>query len=306
MTFSRGWVCCVTQLELGAFTTTNKKKAWWLNESGTMRERKITGGANSYAEITSQLLNLDKPLQYSLEYLLDNYGDRAVPALIQALPSRPWFEQQLILEALGKLGDQHAIKPICALLYEKDKAPQQLESSVVQALHNLVYYSDDKKKATQVLIDTMLQHEHCIKPLTNVLKEQHTKFAIKLAYKKLFKQNHQGLKESAISVIGEEEGYTKYRIRFMKKMLRRVSDSRLKNQIIAALKVLITKKLCQNLCNNKGMKFDAFFKRPENDCYDCCCLDKTNKRILIPFEGGVVSGNNSGDRGNVPNPMRQT
>lgn len=45
-----------------------------------------------------------------------------------------------------------------------------------------------------------------------------------------------------------------------------------------------------NLCRKKGLKFDAFFQRPENNNYDCCCVDKGGKRTLIQFEGALFPG----------------
>lgn len=255
-----------------------------------MLTSKFPSSDDSYSQLTRHLLNPGSPINYSLEYLLDNYGERAVPALLQALPVRPWYEQRLLLDALGKLGDLNAFEPVCALLYGESKSPRQLENSVVQTLRNLVYYCPDQKKATNVIIETMLRYEQCIAPLSAVLKSQKSKYAIKMCYKKLFRRNQGALQESAINVIGEENGLTEYRIKYLKKILFKLSDSELRENTIGFLKVLISRKRCERLCRKKGMSFDAFFRRPGDDCYDCCCVDKTNKRVLIQFEGSLLTG----------------
>lgn len=269
-----------------------------------MQDSKYPGVDDSYARLTHHLLNVESPLNYSLEYLLDNYGERAVPALLQAFPVRPWYEQQLILEALGKLGDINAIEPICALLYTKGDSAQQLESSVINSLRNLVYYCSDKKKATNILLEIILRYEQCAPTVTAVLKEQKNKYTIKMSYKKLFPQDRLHLKEAAVSIVGEEVSFTEYRIKILKKMLYRVTDPQLRAQVVASLKLLISKKRCERLCNKKGMKFDAFFRRPDNECFDCCCVDKNDKRVLIKFEGGLMPGKKIGRKINSPNPIR--
>lgn len=277
-----------------------------------MQDSKFPSRNDNYAQLAQHLLNSESPLSYSLEYLLDNYGERAIPAMLQALPVRPWHEQQLILEALGKLGDLNAIEPICALLYGGGKSVSKLEQSVINTLRKLVYYCPDKKKATNILLELMIRYKQCVYPLTVVLKEQNSKYALKISYKKLFKQqkNRADLQESAITIVGEENELTSYRIKVLKKILYRASDEQLRDRTINALKVLISKKRCQQLCSKKGMKFDAFFRRPESDCYDCCCIGKDQKRVLIKFEGSLISGKTMrnkpahSERPNIPNSMR--
>jgi len=245
---------------------------------------------DNYDQITNHLLNADTPLNYSLEYLLGNYGDRAVPALMQALPFRPWYEQQIILDTLGKIGDIRAIVPICALIYDESKTLKAPETSLIATLRSLVYYTSDRKKAIQIMLETMIKYRACSTILSAVLKEQNDKYTLKMVYKKLFKQETVNLKEVAISIIGEQGRNTEYRIKFLKKMHFRAKDSPLRDLTTAALQILLAKKKCKCLCRKKGMKFDAFFRRPDNETYDCCCIDKTDKRVLIKFEGGVLPG----------------
>jgi hypothetical protein len=249
----------------------------------------IPGKQDSYDVLANHLLSSESPLNYSLEYLLENYGEKAVPALMQALPVRPWFEQEIILEALGKLGDHRAIVPICALIYGEGESANLPQNSLIVALRNLVYYCADKKKATRILIDTIIRYKDCLRVITPVLKDCKDKYTIKMVYRKLFKNDRTDLKAAAITIVGEENTLTEYRIKYLKKMHFRVSDSKLRDQTIAALKILISKKRCKCLCQKKGLKFDAFFRRPENESYDCCCVDKNNKRVLIKFEGSLVS-----------------
>lgn len=250
---------------------------------------------DNYSKLTQHLLNSESPLNYTLEYLLENYGDRAVPAMMQALPVRPWHECQIILEALGKLGDVRAIVPICSLLYSNEHSTVQIENVVANTLRNLVYYSPDKKNATKILIDTVIRYKGCEKAVANVLKEQKDKYTIKRSYKTLFAHERRELKESAINIIGVEDDLVGYRIKWLKKMLFKTSDPNLKNQIVDALKVLISRKKCKCLCSKKGFKFDAFFRRPDNNSYDCCCADKNGKRVLIKFEGTLISDKSSRD-----------
>lgn len=275
-----------------------------------MQNSKYPSRKDNYSQLAQHLLNSESPLSYSLEYLLDNYRERAVPALVDALQVRPWYEQQLILETLGKLGDLHAIEPVCALLYGDAQPEGKLQQSVINTLRNLIYYCVDKKKAVDILLDTMIRFEQCVVPLTIVLKEQDDKYTLKRSYKKLFKHKRKDLKQAATSIIGEENDLTSYRIKLLKKILRRTSDEESRACVIDALKILISKKRCQRLCSKKGMRFDAFFRRPENGCYDCCCVDKNDKRVLIKFEGGLISGKavagNSSASGdlNTPNTIR--
>ncbi len=256
-----------------------------------MRKANFPSSTDSYTTLVNHLLNSESPLSYSLEYLLENYGDRAVPALIQALPRRPWYEQQIILEALGKLGDVRAIVPVCALIYTNSEGVKLAEASVIKTLRNLVYYCDQKKKAVDILIDTMVRYRHCENQITAVLREQKDKYTIKTVIKKLFKQDSINLKSSAIAIVGEENDLTNYRIKKLKKMLSRLSEPLLRDQVIDALKVLISRKRCKSLCRKKGLQFDAFFRRPDNESFDCCCKDKNNKRVLVKFEGAHVSIN---------------
>ena len=244
---------------------------------------------DSYDRLVTHLLNTEHPLNYSLEYLLENYGDKAVPALMQALPVRPWYEQQIILDTLGKIGDVRAILPVCALVYEEKIVTKLPDSSLTSALRNLVYYTNEHKKAISILLDTMCKYQKCCSVLTVVLKEQNDKHTIKMVYRKLFKQKHSYLKESAISIIGEDNAITEYRIKYLKKMHFRLKDSFLRGQTIKALKILIARKRCKRLCKSRGLRFDAFFRRPENESYDCCCIDKSNRRVLIKFEGSIMS-----------------
>jgi len=253
-----------------------------------MRRLNFPSKQDSYQQITSHLLNVDTPLNYSLEYLLVNYGDKAVPALMQALPARPWYEQQVILDTLGKIGDIRSIVPICALIYEESISTGLSDAILTGALRSLVYHTPQRKKAITIIIDTMLKYRECSRVLTAVLKVQNDKFTIKNVYKKLFKQGHSHLKESAIIIVGEDNANTQFRIKYLKKMHVRLKGSPLKDRAIAALKILISKKRCQCLCRDKGLKFDAFFQRPDSESYDCCCVDKNNKRLLIKFEGGVI------------------
>ena len=251
---------------------------------------------DSYDQITNHLLNADTPLNYSLEYLLGNYGDRAVPALMQALPFRPWYEQQIILDTLGKIGDIRAIVPICALIYDESKTLKVSESSLTTTLRNLLYYTPDRKKAIQIMLDTMIKYRACCNILSAVLKEQNDKYSLKMVYKKLFKNELSHLKDLAITIISEQNRNTEYRIKFLKKMHFRLKGSPLRDLTTAALQVLLSKKKCKCLCQKKGMKFDAFFRRPDNDAYDCCCIDKTNKRVLIKFEGGIAVRQSGADK----------
>ena len=254
-----------------------------------MRNANYPSRTDSYTTLTNHLLNSESPLSYSLEYLLDNYGDRAVPALIQALPRRPWHEQHIMLNALGKLGDIRAIVPVCALIYEKSERLQLTETSVTNTLRNLVYYCAEKKKAINILLDTMIRYKQCEKPITAVLKEQKDKYTLKRTFKKLFQHDSVLLKGAAITIIGEEIDPTGYRIKLLKKMLVGLSESLLHDQAVDALNVLITRKRCKCMCRKKGLKFNAFFRRPDSESFDCCCTDKNNKRVLINFEGGLVS-----------------
>ena len=256
-----------------------------------MHKLDIPGKQDDYARLTGHLLNSESPLNYSLEYLLENYGDRAVPALLQALKVRPWYEQQTILEALGKLGDVSTIVPVCSLLYEEGESSKLPENTLTGTLRNLVYYTNDKKKATKILIDTIVRYPECVRVITAVLKDQKDKFTIKMVYKKLFKNNRADLKGVAIAIVGDEDSLTEYRIKYLKKMVSRLSDTFLRNQADFALKILISKKRCKCLCEKKGLKFDAFFRRPDNESYDCCCVDKNEKRVLIKFEGGLLPVN---------------
>ena len=255
----------------------------------SMRNTNYPSKTDNYATLLGHLLNSESPLNYSLEYLLENYGDRAVPALLQALPKRPWYEQQIILEALAKLGDTRAIVPVCALIYETKDQLKLAESVVVKTLRSLVYYCDDRKEAVDVLIDIMVRYKQCEQPIAAVLKEQKNKYTVKMAYKKLFRKDSVTLKGAAIAIVAEEDDLTKYRIKYLKKMLSRLSDPLLRDQAIDALKVLISRKRCKAMCQKKGLKFDAFFRRPDNESFDCCCTDKYNKRVLIKFEGALMA-----------------
>ena len=269
-----------------------------------MQELNYPSKHDSYTRLTEHLLNSKSPLNYSLEYLLENYGDRAVPALMQALPVRPWFERQIILEALGKLGDIRAIVPICSLLYSEEESTTQIENTVTNTLRNLVYYSSDKKQATKILLETVIRYKGCTNAITNVLMDQKNKYTIKLVYKVLFNQDDNEFKESAIKITGVEDDLVEYRIKFLKKMLFKLSDQNLKSQTVDALKILISRKKCKNLCSKKGFRFDAFFRRPDNNSYDCCCVDKNDKRVLIQFEGTLItsspSRDNSRKKGGIP------
>lgn len=256
-----------------------------------MQSLNLPGKQDSYATLATHLLNSESPLNYSLEYLLENYGDRAVPALMQALTVRPWYEQQIILEALGKLGDIRAIVPVCALLYEKSESSKLPENTLINSLRNLLYYCKEKKKATKILTDTIIRYKECAPVITEVLKDQKDKYTIKTVYKNLFKKDRVDLKSAAITIIGKEDALTEYRIKYLKKMLARLSDISLRDEVVSVLRVLISRKRCKCLCQKKGLRFDAFFRRPDNESFDCCCVDKDNRRVLIKFEGGLVQAN---------------